>query len=253
MCTILIAHQIIAHRPLLVLANRDEFYNRPTGKAEEWPEMPGMFAGRDLASGGTWFGARNERWASITNIREGKKDLDSHHKSRGWLVLDYLQGNLHPKAFLEKINSGVELFAGYNLLLGDGQELWYASNRIAAPVHLEPGIYGLSNAFLETPWPKVVQGKTALEKLITSEELDHNTAFSLLADTTLAEDKALPQTGVPYEWEKALSAIFVRMANYGTRCSTLLTRTSDNSYHLVERSYLDGPSQWEEKEFFWKS
>lgn len=253
MCTILFAHQIYAQRPLLVLANRDEFYSRPTGPAAEWPEMPGMIAGRDLASGGTWFGARDTRWASVTNVREGKRTQDNHHKSRGWLVLDYLQGRLHPCDYLQQIKATEDIFAGYNLLLGDGHELWYASNRRAEPKHLEPGLYGLSNALLDTPWPKVVRGKAALEGLVSSTSFDREAAFALLADTTLAPDADLPDTGVPYEWEKALSATFISTPDYGTRCSTLLTRDGNNSYHFVERRYLNGPSQWEEGEFSWNT
>ena len=139
-----------------------------------------MIAGRDLVSGGTWFGARNRRWASVTNVREGGKEKQHHHKSRGWLVLDYLQGNLSPVEFLKYIEETQEIFAGYNLLLGDGQELWYASNRTPEPQHLSPGIYGLSNALLDTPWPKVVRGKKGLDQLIKSSDFDHDAAFALL-------------------------------------------------------------------------
>lgn len=253
MCTILFAHQVYEQRPLLVLANRDEFYSRPTGAAAEWPEMPKLIAGRDLASGGTWFGARNARWASITNVREGTKKQDHHHKSRGWLVLDYLQGGLHPRDYLQQIKASEDLFAGYNLLLGDGQELWHASNRTAEPQHLEPGIYGLSNSLLDTPWPKVVRGKAALEALVRSADFDREAAFALLSDMTLAPDAELPDTGVPYAWEKALSAIFINTPDYGTRCSTLLTCDGDNNYHFVERRYLDGPFHWEESDFSWKA
>ena len=158
MCLILIAHQMTEQMPLLVLANRDEFYARPTAAAARWNETPGMIAGRDLVSGGTWFGVRNGRWATVTNIREGVRDKDNHSsKSRGWLVRDYLLGILSPADFLASIKVTSEDFAGYNLLLGDGRELWYSSNRQAASRCLEPGVYGLSNHLLDTPWPKVVR------------------------------------------------------------------------------------------------
>jgi len=253
MCTILIAHQACEEYPLLVLANRDEFYRRPTAPAAEWADMPSLIAGRDLASGGTWFGARNQRWASITNVREGgkKKPEHRHQKSRGWLVLDYLQSNLGPEDYLKKIHLIEVEFAGYNLLLGDGLSLWYMSNRIKAPVHLQPGIFGLSNHLLDTPWPKVVRGKQELSDLISSTGFDHHRAFSILADTTLAEDKDLPDTGVPYKWEKLLSATFIKSPDYGTRCSTFLSIDKDRHYRFVERRYVNGPESWEESEFTW--
>lgn len=255
MCTILIAHQVSKQHPLLVLANRDEFYSRPTTAAAEWQDMPSLIAGRDLQSGGTWFGARNQRWASITNVREGSRDKDEprHHKSRGWLVLDYLQSNLEPETFLQKIDSIEEEFAGYNLLLGDGLQLWYMSNRINEPVHLKPGIYGLSNHLLDTPWPKVTRGKEELASLIEAPDLDYNRAFSILADTTLAEDDELPDTGVPYRWEKVLSATFIKTPDYGTRCSTLLSFDKDRHYRFIERRYNDGPGSWEESQFSWSA
>lgn len=253
MCTILIAHQVSQEQPLLVLANRDEFYSRPTAEAAEWHDMPELFAGRDLLSGGTWFGARNRRWASITNVREGLRDKDEprHQKSRGWLVLDYLQSNLSPEAYLQKIASTEEVFAGYNLLLGDGLELWYVSNRIDEPVHLKPGIYGLSNHLLDTPWPKVTRGKKELTSLIQAPVFDHNRAFSILTDTTLADDAELPDSGVPYKWEKILSATFIKTHDYGTRCSTLLSFDKDRHYRFIERRYQNGPDSWEESKFSW--
>ncbi len=255
MCTILIAHQVSSERPLLVLANRDEFYDRPTAAMAEWQEMPSMFAGRDLASGGTWFGARHQRWASITNVREGVRDSrnQKHQKSRGWLVADYLQGNLSPSAYLQEIAPQKDDFAGYNLLLGDGASLWYASNRITEPIHLEPGIYGLSNHLLDTPWPKVKKGKAALVELIKHGQLNNDAAFAILTDTTLAADADLPDTGIPYAWEKALSAIFISMPEYGTRCSTLLTFNGDRQYHLAERRYHNSPDHWDESEFCWST
>lgn len=253
MCTILIAHQVMEQHPLLILANRDEFYERPTAAAAEWEEMPGLIAGRDLASGGSWFGARNQRWASVTNVREGKRKPGghSHRRSRGWLVLDYLQGNLAPEEYLHEVDAIEEDYAGYNLLLGDGLELWYMSNRIKVPVHLQPGIYGLSNHLLDTPWPKVERGKKELAKLVEKPTLDHNQALTVLADTSLAEDKDLPDTGIPLKWEKALSATFIKTPAYGTRCSTFLSLDKNRHYQFVERRYLDGPQDWQESEFSW--
>ncbi len=253
MCLILIAHQMTEQRPLLVLANRDEFYARPTVAAEHWPETPGMIAGRDLVSGGTWFGVRNDRWATVTNIREGVRDKDNHSsKSRGWLVRDYLQGTLSPADFLDSIKVTSDDFAGYNLLLGDGRELWYTSNRQATSRRLEPGVYGLSNHLLDTSWPKVERGKKGLSTLLNKLPFNREAAFAILTNTTRAADTELPETGVPLEWERALSAIFITMPEYGTRCSTLLTTDSDGCHQFVERRFTDGPQSWGISEFAWE-
>ena len=253
MCLILIAHQLTEQMPLLVLANRDEFYDRPTAAAEPWHEAPGLFAGRDLASGGSWFGARGARWASVTNIREGVRDKAKHSsKSRGWLVRDYLLGDLSPANFFASIETTTNDFAGFNLLLGDGRELWYFSNREGSDRPLEPGIYAQSNHLLDTPWPKVVRAKKDFSKLLSKSSFAHEEAFTLLADTTRATDAELPDTGVPLEWERALSSIFVTMPDYGTRCSTLLMAKADDRRLFVERRFTDGPQHWQESEFSWK-
>ncbi|RLB66898.1 MAG: hypothetical protein DRH08_05025 [Deltaproteobacteria bacterium] len=253
MCLVLIAHQLTEQIPLLVLANRDEYYARPTAAAQRWEETPDMIAGRDLLSGGTWFGVRNDRWATVTNIREGARDPKMHNsKSRGWLVRDYLLGDLPPADFIAKIKT-TDDYAGFNLLLGDARELWYTSNREAAARCLPPGVYGLSNYLLDTPWPKVVRGKEGLNKLFNKSSFDQDAAFTLLSETTLAMDTELPDTGIPLEWERALSAIFITMPEYGTRCSSLLMTGGDGSHLFTERRFTDGPQQWEESEFSWSS
>jgi uncharacterized protein with NRDE domain len=251
MCLILIAHQLNKQRPLLVLANRDEFYSRPTAAAARWDESPGMVAGRDQVSGGTWFGARNQRWAAVTNIREGSRDRQHHSsKSRGWLVRDYLQVGLSPAAFLASIKTTAADFAGFNLLLGDGNELWYTSNREADARLLPPGFYALSNHLLDTPWPKVVRGKQGLKELFHKSPFDRDKAFALLADTTRAADADLPSTGIPLDWERALSASFITLPEYGTRCSTLLL--DDNGRRqFIERRFKGKPQHWEESLFSW--
>ena len=252
MCLILVAHRPEEPIPLLVLANRDEFYDRPSEAADYWQESPEMIAGRDLVSRGAWFGVKNQRWATVTNIREGVRDKDPHLRSRGWLVRDYLQGDLSPEDFLTSIQATKTEYAGFNLLLGDGSELWYATNRNASSKRLEPGIYGLSNHLLDTPWPKVVRGKEALERLLKRPSFDDDAAFALLADTTRAPDTELPDTAIPLEWERALSAIFITMPNYGTRCSTLFMTGADGQKSFLERRYNRDPQKWQQSEFTWK-
>ncbi len=253
MCLILVAHRPEEPIPLMVLANRDEFYNRSSESADYWQESPGMIAGRDLVSGGAWFGARENRWATVTNIREGYRDKDPHHRSRGWLVRDYLQGELSPADYLASIQTTMSEYAGFNLLLGDNAELWYASNRDTLSKQLVPGVYGLSNHLLDTPWPKVVRGKEALERLLKRPFFDYDAAFALLADTTRAPDTELPDTAIPLEWERALSAIFIAIPSYGTRCSTLLMTGAEGQKSFLERRYNRDPQKWQQSEFTWKA
>lgn len=252
MCLVLIAHHPGEPIPLLVLANRDEFYERPSAAAEYWQEAPGLVAGRDLVSGGSWFGARGTRWASVTNVREGTQRQKKHSRSRGWLVREYLQGDMSPADFLASIKTKTDDFAGFNLLLGDSGEVYYSSNRQVPARSLEPGIYGLSNHLLDTPWPKLVRAKEEFKKLLSKGPFTQEEAFALLADTARAEDAELPETGVPLEWERALSAIFITMPTYGTRCSTLLMAEADGQTTFVERRYNDGPKDWQESKFTWK-
>jgi uncharacterized protein with NRDE domain len=250
MCLILIAHQYTEQAPLLVLANRDEYYERPTAAAAPWDECRELIAGRDLASGGSWFGARGLRWAGVTNFREGTQQQHSH-RSRGWLVRDYLLSEDPPQEFLLKIAGQVAGYAGFNLLLGEGKELWYCSNRGPTAQRLGPGIYGLSNHLLDTPWPKVRHGKDALLVLMKHAQIDLDRAFAILADTTLAADADLPDTGIPLEWERALSAAFISTRDYGTRCTTLLMRSASNSHLFAERRFAASPESWEESNFSW--
>lgn len=250
MCLILIAHHLTEQTPLLILANRDEFYSRPTAAAAPWDECPELIAGRDLASGGSWFGSRGSRWASVTNFREGMKHSHSH-RSRGWLVRDYLLSRDSPQDFLSKIANQIDLYAGFNLLAGNGQELWYCSNRGPVAQRLEPGIYGLSNHLIDTPWPKVERGKEALRELLRPAQIDLDRAFAILADTTLATDADLPDTGIPVELERSLSAAFITAQNYGTRCSSLLMETAGHRHLFIERRYNGSPENWEESRFSW--
>lgn len=253
MCLILLAHRPEAPIPLLVLANRDEFYNRPSEAADYWQESPSMIAGRDLVSGGAWFGVNNQRWATVTNIREGLRKEEPHRRSRGWLVRDYLLEALSPADYLTSIEATKQEYAGFNLLLGDGNELWYTTNRGTGSKRLGPGIYGLSNHLLDTPWPKVVRGKQALDSMLKRPFFGDDDAFALLADTTRAADSELPDTAIPLEWERALSAIFIATPSYGTRCSTLLMTAADYRQKFVERRYNKTPQKWQQSEFSWKT
>ena len=242
MCIILFAYKVHPGYPLVLLANRDEFYDRATDPAAAWADFPEVFGGRDLVGGGTWLGIakRSGRVAAVTNYRE--PGAAKGVRSRGDLVADYLKSDESVADYLSSVRKRREDYSGFNLLLGefDGnvQALYYYSNRGADAVLLEPGIYGLSNHLLDTPWPKVRKGTEFLSQFITLPDLETQPLFTLLADESLADDADLPDTGVGYEIEKALSAIFIRTPNYGTRCSTVVTVSDDLEMELNERVFV---------------
>lgn len=208
-------------RRLHLLANRDEFYARPTAPAHWWPDSPDIWAGRDLQAGGTWLGlSRAGRFAALTNVREGRPGAGL--RSRGELVADFLDGAQASDVYLRQVLKNGGDYAGFNLLVGDlaRGELHYGGNRPGADARrLEAGLYGLSNAMLDTPWPKVERLKQGLAKLGPVHE---GTAFGLLDDNTRVALEQLPNTGVGPEWESLLSSIFIQSADYGTRAQTVL-------------------------------
>ncbi|MBS1188773.1 MAG: hypothetical protein H6R10_565 [Rhodocyclaceae bacterium] len=236
MCLIVIGWQAHPGFPLVVAANRDEFYARPTAPAGRWPENPHVLGGRDLEAGGTWLGAtEGGRFAAVTNVRE--PGTPKGRRSRGELTRDFLLGSKAAQDYVEGIDGSD--YSGFNLLVSDGAGLWYASNRDSRPRRLPPGIYGLSNHLLDTPWPKLVAARqrfsSALAELPATDRL-----FAILADDEVVADEYLPQTGVSLEWERRLSAIFVRSPAYGTRASTVLVQEGGGAISLEERSF--GPN-----------
>jgi uncharacterized protein with NRDE domain len=240
MCLILIAHRANPRYALVVAANRDEFFARPTSPADYWPDAPQILGGRDLEKGGTWLGvATDGRWAAVTNFRDGVSP-DPASRSRGELVAAYLRGSAEAKEYVESIESHAGEYNGFNLLAGDGDGAHYLSNRGDASMMLAPGVYGLSNHFLDSLWPKVERGKFALRAaLVSASEPDKliEMLLAALSDRSIAEESALPNTGVSKNWEKALSAAFIGAPGYGTRASTVLLIDHEGEVHLRERSF----------------
>ncbi len=236
MCLIVVGWRVHPDYPLVVAANRDEFYARPTAIAAPWPDAPQIIGGIDLEAGGTWLGVTESgRFAAVTNVRE--PNMAKAASSRGALTRDFLLANMPAGDFAQQIEGSH--YAGFNLLLSDGESLLYCSNRDGEPRALPPGIYGLSNHLLDSPWPKLVQARQRFTAAL--QHLPEEAAFfELLADQTIVEDDKLPQTGVPLEWERLLSAVFVKSENYGTRASTLLWQGSDGMLKLHEQSF--GPN-----------
>ena len=236
MCLVLIAYHAHPDYALLVAANRDEFHDRPTAPLAFWDDSPQVLAGRDLKEGGAWMGfARPGRFAALTNYRDpGHVLLDA--PSRGYLVRDYLQDVEPAHDYLDRLMPRATAYNGFNLLLGDETGLYYYSNRAGGVQALTPGVYGLSNHLLDTPWPKLASAKAAFAEALAGLPAS-SPFFELLADQEIVPDSHLPETGVPLAWERILSAVFVRSESYGTRASTLLTMRRDGQTSLLERSF----------------
>jgi uncharacterized protein with NRDE domain len=249
MCLILFAWQTHPDHPLIVAANRDEFFARPAAPLAAWLDHPQVIAGRDLSAGGTWLGlsrANNTfRFAGLTNYRDPAQNPKGQ-PSRGALVADFLTGSESPQTYLDRIEKTAEQCLGFNLLTGhinasnpQASELWWSSNISLERRPLAPGIYGLSNHLLDSPWPKVSAGKTALRQAIQALP-DERALHALLRAETIYPDADLPATGIPLDWERALSAAFIRTPTYGTRASTLIQVSAGNTAIIDEQTWLAG-------------
>lgn len=235
MCLIVFAWKLLPDCPLMLVANRDEFFSRPTQAADWWQDHPSVYAGRDLQAGGTWLGVdRRGRFAALTNIRNGNA-TKREQRSRGELVANYLRDDLTPQAYLQKVRESAREYSGFNLIFGDTQAMYWISNEDEHSFRpLEPGIYGLSNGSLDTPWPKVLRAKAQFSSLLCQSAPD-DAYFELLADTTRMADCRLPDTGVSLEWERVLAPICIESPDYGTRASSLLRVREGGAAELRER------------------
>jgi uncharacterized protein with NRDE domain len=237
MCIILFSYLQHPRYRLIVAANRDEFYKRPTVPVHFWMDQPELLAGRDLEKMGTWMGiTRTGRFAAITNYRDPNHHVDQA-RSRGELVSEYLKSQTSPAEYLNKVNRQSEHYEGFNLLVGDSNELLYFSNRDKHIRSISPGIHGISNHLLNTKWPKLEQGKRALENTLSTENVNDASLFELLSDSSIAGDEELPNTGVGLEKERFLSPIFIQGDEYGTRSSTIILIGYDNHVKLMERTF----------------
>lgn len=235
MCLLVLAWQVRADTPLLLAGNRDEWYARPAAPAQFWPDAPPVLAGRDLEAGGTWLGVtRDGRFAAVTNYRESRA---AALRSRGDLVREYLCGALASGEYAQQAQRIQDQFAGFNLLLGDGDELWWLSNRAGAPMRLPPGIYGLSNHLLDTPWPKVQTAKAALGALCAAGAPSTAALLELLEDRRTYPVEDDPLAGIDAALARAASAIFIETPRYGTRCSSVLRIGADGRVEFTERSH----------------
>jgi uncharacterized protein with NRDE domain len=252
MCLLVLAWQAHPRYRLVVAANRDEFHERPTAPLAKWLGPESILAGRDLRANGTWLGLdRRRHFGVITNFRELQRPRPDA-PSRGALIPHYLQGDESAATYLGRLALEAPRYSGFNLLLTDGDSLWYASNRAAGFARpLPPGVYGLSNQFLDTPWPKLRRVRQRFDAWLSDPvNASASGLFSLLDDRkTATPGEELPQTGITPEWERVLSAPFVLNPDYGTRCSTVLLLEPSGAAYLAERRFDPKGAQTGETEF----
>jgi len=242
MCLIAFAWRAHPRYRLVVAANRDEYFKRPSARAGFWDDHRGVLAGRDLEAGGTWLGITLQgRFAALTNYRN-PADQRLSAPSRGALVSDFLTGQATPGEYAQQVEKRARDYNGFSLLVGDAVSLYFLSNRGGHVTRVAPGVHGLSNHLLDTPWPKIEKSKAWLSARL-KQPLDADAAFALLNDTERAPNGQLPSTGVSPELEERLSAIRISsVGGYGTRCSTVLCLGEDGKNEFHERSYSEDGS-----------
>lgn len=248
MCLIFLSFNQHPAYPFIALANRDEFYERPAEPIHHWPEHPEIIAGKDLSAGGTWLGAATSgHFAMLTNYRD-MANIKLQAPTRGKLVSDYLIGKLPPATYLQALNASGQQYNGYNIMLGTFSDPWYYSNQSNRIYQLGTGSYGLSNALLDTKWPKLAEGKAFFNTILEQKNFADEELFEMMLDKKLAADEQLPETGIGYDKEKQLSAKFILMDGYGTRNTTLLKIDKHGQGVLKERTFDQTGNQEFEKE-----
>ncbi len=237
MCLIFLSLNDHPTYKLIVAANRDEFYNRKTAAASYWKDHPTLLGGRDLEASGTWMGMTTSGKISLlTNYRD-PQNINPKAPSRGQLVSDFLIGNIAGDEYLKNISTQGKLYNGFNLINGTVDELYYYSNYAEGIQKIKPGLHGLSNHLLNTNWPKVARGKEKLKPILAQSKINPEDLFTFLYDDQRAADNHLPQTGLTLERERALSSMFIKTDNYGSRCSTVILVDQFDHVQFIERVY----------------
>ncbi|MGE4336316.1 MAG: NRDE family protein [Pigmentiphaga sp.] len=250
MCLIAFSWNPGSDQPLLLLANRDEFYARPSAPAEWWSDPSGIWAGRDLQAGGTWLGLTcGGRFAALTNFRNGVPQ-NNGAASRGELAVGFLQDAMSPCDYARQVTERASRYNGFNLIVGEiygaagrAPSVWYCGNQEGGTAReLPAGVYGLSNAALDTPWPKLTRLKARLAGVDDNDAGLVDACLAFLSDPTPADESELPDTGISAEWERLLSPVFIVGAGYGTRAQTVVRADACGNLEAHERSF-DGVEQ----------
>jgi uncharacterized protein with NRDE domain len=235
MCLVVLSWQQHSEYPLIVAGNRDEFHARPTENAHWWSDMPDILGGRDLQAGGTWLALhRGGRFATVTNYRDAELP-SAKLRSRGHLVTEFLTGSMSPVDYLNALDGSA--YAGFNLLVSDGDTLAWLSNRGNGVQSLAPGVYGLSNALLDSPWHKVVSSKDALSQLIRDDKVNRTELLRLLNDRDKASVNEIETDRLPFETAHAISAPFIVLPDYGTRSSSVALLDRGGRWQFHERRF----------------
>jgi len=252
MCLILFAKDSHPDYKLIVAANRDEFYARETKPADFWDDNPNILAGRDMEAGGTWMGVNKSGYISmLTNFRD-LQNIKQDAPSRGHLVSDFLSKQPEAKNYLLGVEQNGQAYNGFNIICGTADELHYYGNYQNGVHNVEKGVHGLSNALLNTSWPKVVKGRKKLDKVVSNKQIEVNQLFEALYDDVKAPKEKLPDTGVGLEKEEMLSPMFIKSPEYGSRCSTVLLVDRNNEMTFAERSYNIQDFSYSDKSFRFK-
>ena len=235
MCLVILGWRQHPDFPLIVAGNRDEFHNRPTKEIHWWPDKPDIVGGRDLQAAGTWLAlSRKGRFATVTNYRDAELPT-AKLRSRGHLVTDFLASSDDALEYLNAIDGAA--YAGFNLLVSDGKTLAWFSNRSENARVLPPGIYGLSNALLDSPWHKVLRGKAALAQLISENKVNETELLRILGDRSKAPVGEVEADRLPFATAHAISAPFIVLGDYGTRSSSVVLCDSTGKWRLHERRF----------------
>ncbi|MHB8578707.1 MAG: NRDE family protein [Ignavibacteriaceae bacterium] len=249
MCLLLISYKNHPRYKLIVAANRDEFYNRPASPAHFWEDKPELLAGIDFEAGGTWLGLTTAgNFSAITNYRD-IKNLKKDAPTRGKLVTDFLLNNFSPVDYIKVLEEKSGLYNGYNLIFGNLMQMNYFSNQTKKSIELAPGIYGLSNHLLDTPWYKVEKSKKSFSIILMKQDIDNLDLFEILSDKSYPADDMLPDTGVGLKIEKAVSPVFVETPYYGTRSSTVILIDKDDHVIFSENSLNTVSGKWIKSSF----
>lgn len=251
MCLVVLAFGVDHECPLIVAANRDEFHARPTQAAGWWPDSPDILGGRDLQAGGTWLAIhRNGRFATVTNYHDLAKP-DVLHRSRGHLVSEFLQSDMAPVDYLRGIDGSA--YAGFNLLVSDGITLGYLSNRGGDVTELSAGVYGLSNATLGTSWEKVERSKARLRGLIDARTGNDTELLRLLGDREKGPASEVRSDRLPFPTAHAITAPFIVLPDYGTRCSTVVRKSGNGRWSFIERRFDASGNRTGDSQYSWRS